>query len=358
MANTKPKAVTLSDVAGMARVSRATVSRVLNGDARVAPAYRSAVSAAAASLGYVPNPAARSLRTKRSGSVGVVLAEPNMVVFGNAFFDLLLRGIAKELNERDLLLTLWIPQSDRDERRLRAYLASGHVDGVLLTFYQDRDPFYELLVRNGIPVVLNARPLHATGATYVDVDNEGGATQATEHLIDQGCRTIATIAGPLGTSAGIGRLNGYRHALSAADRPFDEQLIRVGDFTTPSGRERTYQLLRDRPDIDGLFVAGEMMAYGALEALHRLRRRIPDDVAIVSFDDLPGAQTTDPPLTCVHQPIEQMGMEMTRLLLSRLENDDGLPRQVTLGTSLVVRESSRRSPTTSSARADGPPSRQ
>jgi DNA-binding LacI/PurR family transcriptional regulator len=336
------EAVTLSDVAAMAKVSRATVSRVLNGDERVGPRYRSAVLSAAQRLGYVPNRAARSLRTRRSGSIGVVLAEPSSVVFGNTFFGLLLSGIAGVLNERDLLLTLFMPQNDRDERRLQSYLATGHVDGVLLTFYQDRDPLYDLLVRNGIPVVVNARPLYAPSATYVDADNKGGAVQATEHLLEQGCRAVATIAGPLGTSAGAERLDGYRRALAAAGIAPDESLIRVGDFTTPSGRELAAELIRSRPDIDGLFVAGELMAYGVLDALHRLGRRIPDDVAVVSFDDLPGAETTDPPLSSVHQPVEQMGREMTRLLLAQLDEDDRIPRQVILGTRLVVRESSQR----------------
>jgi len=338
----RPGAVTLSDVAAAAQVSRATASRVLAGDGRVGAGYRSAVLAAAQRLGYVPNRAARSLRTRRSGSVGVVLAEPSAVVFGNPFFGQLLAGIAQSLNERDLQLTLFIPQNERDEQRLQSYLASGHVDGVLLTFYQDRDPLYEQLAKNGIPVVVNARPLQASSASYVDADNEGGAAMAVEHLLAEGCRTIATIAGPLGTSAGAERLAGFRRALQLAGRPAEEDLIRVGDFTTRSGRELTVSLLADRPDIDGLFVAGELMAYGALSALHRMGRAVPWDVAVVSFDDLPEAATTDPPLTSIHQPVEQMGREMTRLLLAQLDDDDRIPRQVILGTHLVVRESSHR----------------
>lgn len=338
----KSDAVTLVDVAAAAHVSRATASRVLTGDERVGARYQSAVLAAAERLGYVPNRAARSLRTRRSGSVGVVLAEPSAVVFGNPFFGQLLAGIAQQLNERDLQLTLFLPQNERDEQRLASYLASGHVDGVLLTFYQDRDPLYDRLARKGIPVVVNARPLQVSSASYVDADNEGGAIQAVDHLLEQGCRTIATIAGPLGTSAGAERLAGYRRALERAGVPVDESLVRVGDFTTPSGREVTTELITDRPDVDGLFVAGELMAYGVLNALHRLGRKIPEDVAVVSFDDLPGAASTDPPLTSVHQPVEQMGREMTRLLLAQLDDDDRIPRQVILGTHLVIRESSLR----------------
>jgi DNA-binding LacI/PurR family transcriptional regulator len=349
--NQRPDTVTLNDVAAAAQVSRATASRVLTGDQRVGPMYRTAVLAAAEQLGYVANRAARSLRTRRSGSIGVVLAEPSAVVFGNPFFGQLLSGIAQQLNERDLQLTLFLPQNERDEQRLASYLASGHVDGVLLTFYQDRDPLYDRLAQNGIPVVVNARPLQISSASYVDADNEGGAVLAVEHLLEVGCRTIATVAGPLGTSAGAERLAGYRRALERAGLAADETLIRVGDFTTPSGRDQTASLITDNPGIDGLFIAGELMAYGALEALHRLGRQIPEDVAMVSFDDLPGAATTDPPLTSISQPIEQMGREMTRLLLAQLDDNDRIPRQVILGTHLVIRESSRRtrSPAVSSS---------
>jgi DNA-binding LacI/PurR family transcriptional regulator len=341
--NQRPGAATLNDVAAAAGVSRATASRVLTGDERVGAPFRTAVLAAAEELGYVPNRAARSLRTRRSGSIGVVLAEPSAVVFGNPFFGQLLSGIAQQLNERDLQLTLFLTQNERDEARLRSYLSAGHVDGVLLTIYQDRDPLYDRLASNGIPVVVNARPLYGpSSASYVDADNEGGAALAVEHLLEQGCTTIATIAGPLGISAGAERLAGYRRALERAGRAVDESLIRIGDFTTPSGREQATRLLADRPDVDGLFVAGEFMAYGVLSALHRLGRAIPGDVAVVSFDDLPDAATTDPPLTSIHQPVEQMGREMTRLLLSQLDDNDRIPRQVILGTHLVVRESSRR----------------
>ena len=167
---------------------------------------------AAERLGYVPNRAARSLRTRRSGSIGVVLAEPSAVVFGNPFFGQLLSGIAQELNERDLQLTLFLPQNERDERRLQSYLASGHVDGVLLTFYQDRDPIYDQLARNGIPVVVNARPLYGSSpVSYVDADNDGGAALAVEHLLEQGCRSDRHDRRPAGH---LGR-RGAAHRLPA-----------------------------------------------------------------------------------------------------------------------------------------------
>src|SRR5262249_23531949 len=161
--------------------------------------------------------------------------------------------------------------------------------GVLLTFYEDRDALYNHLITKGIPVVANARPLGIPSASYVDVDNRQGARLAVEHLLQQGCRTIATVVGPLRTSAGIERLHGDKQPISAAARPTDESLIRVGDFTTVSGKELTLELLAERPDIDGLFVAGELMAYGALHALNRKARRVPEDIAVVSFDDLPAA---------------------------------------------------------------------
>jgi DNA-binding LacI/PurR family transcriptional regulator len=346
--------VTLLDVAAAAQVSRATVSRVLNGDQRVAHKYRVAVMEAAEQLGYVVNRAARSLRTNRTGSIGLVLAEPRAIVFGNALFGQLLAGIAEVLNDRDLQLTLFMPQNDRDERRLQAYLAAGHVDGVLLTFYQDRDALHDHLVEKGIPVVTNARPLYSPSASYVDADNEQGAMLAVQHLVGQGCSTIATVAGPVGTSSGLERLRGFRRAVAEAGLPADEGLVRVGDFNTASGRAATIELLAQRPEIDGLFVAGELMAYGALQALRRLGRAVPDDVAVVSFDDLPGAESTDPPLTSIHQPIEQIGREMTRLLLAHLDDGDRSHRRIILDTWLVERESSQRNRVSSSTQSAQP----
>ncbi len=332
--------ITLHDIAAAAGVSVATASRVLNGDDRVGAGRRASVLQAADQLGYVANRAARSLRTRRSGTIAVVLAEESTIVFGSTYFGQLLGGIAEILNSFDLQIAVFLPQNDRDEQRLRASLAAWPVDGVLLTYNENRDKLQDHLLDKGIPLVANARSLSVKSASYVDVDNEQGAYLAVRHLLDKGCRVIATVAAQQGIAPGVDRLNGYRRALAESGLERGEDLVRFGDFTTESGRRLTTELLASRPDIDGLFVAGQLMSYGALRALREAGRRVPTDVAVVGFDDLPGAESTDPPLTSIHQPVEQIGRELARLLIAEISDGTASRKRVILDTELVERDSS------------------
>ena len=330
--------VTLEEVARLANVSRATVSRVVNGDLRVGERARSSVEAAVQQLGYVPNRAARSLVTRRSDSVAVVITEPTGRLFGDPFFPRLLRGISELLSDEALQLVLLMPQGPADEPRLTRYLSAGHSDGVLLVSLHGSDPLPGELQRRGIPVVVAGRPAVA-GLTYVDVDNRGGAAAAVRHLLESGRRRVATIAGPQDMAPGADRLAGYRDALEASGRDVDENLIAAGDFTLDGGRAAMGRLLEADSGIDGVFVASDLMALGAMEILRATGRAIPDDVAVVGFDDSPLGESAVPPLSSVRQPIEEMGREMTRLLLGSLRRADA-PRRVILDTSLVVRRSS------------------
>ncbi len=331
--------VTLEEVARLANVSRATVSRVVNGDLRVGDAARSAVEAAVRELGYVPNRAARSLVTRRSESVAVVITEPTGRLFGDPFFPRLLRGISDALAEGGLQLVLLMPQGPADEPRVARYLSGGHTDGVLLVSLHGADPLPEDLRRRGIPVVVAGRPA-GTGLTYVDVDNRGGAAVAVRHLVETGRRRIGTIAGPQDMAPGSDRLAGYRDALAAAGRGIDDERVSIADFTLDGGRAAMAALLESDPNLDGVFAASDLMALGAMEVLRAAGRRIPDDVALVGFDDSPLAESAVPPLSSVRQPIEEMGREMTRLLLASLRHADGPPRRVVLDTTLIARRSS------------------
>jgi DNA-binding LacI/PurR family transcriptional regulator len=326
-------------VARLANVSRATVSRVVNGDRRVGESARTAVEAAVKTLGYTPNRAARSLVTRRSDSVAVVIPEPTGQLFGDPFFPRLLRGISETLAEAQLQLVLLMPQGPADERRVSRYLAAGHTDGVLLVSLHGADPLPGDLQRLGIPVVVGGRP-PAPGITYVDVDNRGGAMTATRHLVDLGRTTAATVAGPQDMPPGADRLTGYRQALVEAGRAADERLVEVADFSLDGGREAMRRLLERCPDIDAVFVASDLMALGALGALRAAGRSVPGDVAVVGFDDSPLAASAVPPLSSVRQPIEAMGRDMTRLLLRAVRGEDDPPRRVILDTSLIIRESS------------------
>lgn len=326
--------MTLEGVADVARVSRATASRVINGDRRVSESARLAVEDAIRQLGYVPNRAARSLVTRRSDSVAVVIPEPSGQLFGDPFFPRILRGISDELATESMQLVLLMPQDRPGESRVERYLQGGHSDGVLLISLHGSDPLPAGLRRHGIPVVVGGRP-HGDGLTYVDVDNRAGAASAVEHLIDRGRRHVATIAGPQDMAAGVDRLAGYRDQIGD-----HESLVEVADFTLDGGRAAMHRLLEQAPDLDAVFVASDLMAIGAIDALRGAGRRIPEDVAIVGFDDAPLALTTNPTLSSVRQPIEEMGREMTRLLIDQIRFPDRAPRRVILDTRLVVRGSS------------------
>jgi DNA-binding LacI/PurR family transcriptional regulator len=331
---------TLEEVAHTAGVSRATVSRVVNGSPKVSPDVRTDVQAAIERLGYVPNRAARSLVTRRSDSIAVIITEPTGHLFSDPFFPRLLRGISSELAARDRQLVLLMPDSEADESRTADYLTAGHVDGVLLVSLHGEDPLPARLTTAGLPIVLAGRPPKGARVSYVDVDNRQGAQSAVAHLIAGGRRVIATISGPLDMAPGVDRRSGYRDALAEAGIAGDQTLESVGDFTQESGALAMKRLLTVRPDLDAIFAASDLMAAGALSVLAGAGRRVPADVAVVGYDDSPVATSTTPQLTSVRQPIEEMGREMARLLVDAVEASGPVPRRVILATELVRRASS------------------
>ncbi|HKD96563.1 MAG TPA: LacI family DNA-binding transcriptional regulator [Micromonosporaceae bacterium] len=339
-----PGRPTLDQVAALAGVGRGTVSRVVNESPQVSPAAREAVERAIAELGYVPNRAARALVTQRTDSVALVVSESEDRVFGEPFFARIIRGVSSMLTETPLQLWLAMAQSPSERIRIDQHLTNQHVDGVLLLSLHDEDPLPKLLADRGLPVVFGGRPaamLHdsAAGASFVDVDNIGGARMATAHLIGRGRRRVATITGPLDMGVGVARLEGYRQAVAEAGLPADDGLVGYGDFSEASGAAAMRTLLATRPDVDAVFAASDPMALGALRVLREAGRDVPGDVAIVGFDDSVLARQTDPALSSVHQPVEEMGRAMARLLYDRIR---GVPPQepyVILGTHLVLRDS-------------------
>jgi DNA-binding LacI/PurR family transcriptional regulator len=341
IARDRHNGATLEEVASRSGVSRATVSRVVNGSPRVSPDVRRSVQAAIAELGYVPNRAARSLVTRRSDSIAVVIAEPTGRLFSDPFFPRLLRGISTVLAARDLQLVLLMPSSPTETHRTADYLTAGHVDGALLVSLHGDDPLPARIAAAGVPVVVGGwRPPHGVPASYVDVDNRGGARSAVEHLIAGGRKTIATITGPADMAPGIDRLAGYNDALAEAGLAAAPDLVAVGDFSQESGVAGMERLLAARPDVDAVFAASDLTAAGAMTVLAAAGRRVPEDVAMAGFDDSAVAMTTRPALTSVRQPIEEMGHEMARQLIDLVEGSDPVPRRVILATELVRRASS------------------
>ncbi|MER5528473.1 LacI family DNA-binding transcriptional regulator [Streptomyces sp. NPDC002677] len=334
---------TLEAVAARAGVSRATVSRVVNGGDGVREPLVERVRKAVEELGYVPNQAARSLVTKRHDAVAVVIAEPETRIFTDPFFALQLRGISKELTAHDNQLVLLLTEGRDDHARVARYLAGGHVDGALVFSLHLDDPLPGLIEGAGVPTVFGGRPGWSDGsdsAVYVDCDNRGGARDAVRHLAGLGRTRIAHITGPLDQTSAADRLQGYRDVMDVLGQA-DSRLVVPSDFT-PAGGERAMGELLDRcPDVDAVFAANDLTALGALRVLRERGRRVPEDVAVIGFDDvLPVTEETEPSLTTVRQDIEEMGRLMARLLLgspTRGKPATGAPSSVILPTTLVRR---------------------
>ena len=313
---------TLDEVARVAGVSRATASRAINGGQRVSARAQSAVDTAVRSLGYVPNPAARSLVTRRTDSIAVVVPEPDDRVFSDPLFAGTLRGVNRVLGERDIQLVLLLARPGADTARTLRYLTKGHVDGAIVTSHHRDDRLAEHLADIGLPCVFGGRPW--TGGdrvAYVDVDNTAGGREATELLVARGCTRIGTIAGPADMTAAADRLAGWHQAMGKAGLP--TEAVEHGDFTEDSGVVATRALMERHPDLDGLVVASDLMAVGALKVLAELGRRVPDDIAVTGYDDLGVAERTTPMLTTVRQPVEEMAERATRMLLERVDGLGG-----------------------------------
>ena len=330
---------TLEDVGAAAGVSRATVSRVINRSPKVSPGVRALVEDAIAKLGYAPNQAARSLATRRTDTVALVVCEPDSRFFSDPFFAAVIRGVGAAAAEADKTLVLLVLQDEAAHERARRYLRPEHVDGVLLMSLHGDDPLPRQLDRAGVPTVLLGRPLGRSGLPFVDADNRGGARQAVEQLLGLGRRTIATIAAPSSTCAGIDRLDGYRDALEAAGIAVRKDLVAEGDFFEESGERETARLLARHPDIDAVFAASDLMAAGAIRALRAAGRRVPADVAVVGFDDAPIASHTLPTLTTVRQPLDEMTAAAAGLLLRRVEDASAKVGRIVFPTTLVRRGS-------------------
>ncbi|MGC0206978.1 LacI family DNA-binding transcriptional regulator [Streptomyces levis] len=330
---------TLEQVAALAGVGRGTVSRVVNNEAGVRESTRRAVQRAIAELGYVPNLAARSLAGRRADAVALVMTERDWRLFGEPFFSETVTAVGDALAETSVQLLLTLVRTDAERQRFVEYARGGRVDGVLLMSVRAEDRLPDMLADAGLPTVLLGRRSGDEQITYVDADNVGGAREAVAHLVAGGRRAIAAITGPLDMYVARCRLRGYRQALEQAGLPAPASLTVEGDFTEASGRRAMTELLERHPEVDAVLAASDTMASGALAVLRAAGRRVPDDVAVIGFDDFELARHTDPPLTTVRQPLEQIGRTMVRLLLEEMEQPEVAWRHVILRTQLVVRAS-------------------
>lgn len=335
--NGRRTAPTLEAVAAEAGVSKSTVSRVINGSHQVSPDAVAAVEAAIERLNYVPNRAARSLVNSRTMAIALVVPEDTTRFFGDPYFAAIVQGIARGLEASDYVLTLQLASPSRPSRKTVRYLTGGNVDGAFVISHHSGDHFLTELGPS-MPIVFGGRPLPGASAStyYVDVDNVAAARMGTQHLIDLGRERIAILAGPVDMPAGIDRTTGWREALETAGMPATR--LAHGDFSHASGAHAMRELLERHPDLDAVFVASDLMAMGALTVLRHHGIAVPDDVAVVGFDDSPAAVAGAIQLTTVHQPSQEMGFAMAQMMLDLLRGAPVEHARI-LPTRLVVRDS-------------------
>lgn len=327
----------LTDVARHAKVSIATVSRVINNSDKVVPATRALVHKAMDELGFTPNRVARRLRQKGGFRHLLGLIIPDIQ---NPFFAEMARGVEDVAYANKFAVMLC--NSDEDLKKEEFYidvLKSESVDGIILPPISERDPVVLRLIESGVPVVTVDRSLTHGARDQVDVDNRRGAFEAVEHLIKLGHRRIGLIAGRLNVSTSRERRLGFDDAMAAHKLPVDTAYIRRGDFKQASGLAMAEELLSLPTPPSALFVLNNLMTVGALEAIHRRKLKIPKDIAVIGFDDLPWAEALDPPLTVVRQPAYEVGQAAAELLLKRLEDPKRAETHLKLLPKLVIRSS-------------------
>lgn len=335
MTKNRPSKVTIVDVAEKAGVSFGTVSRVINNDIHVRPETRERVQGVMQKLGYTANRQARSLAGGRSNIIGVLVPD-----LGTGYIGEIIRGIDAELSLTDLDLILYTThRTASKEANYVANLAKGMVDGLILVLPRSPADYTGTLTNRGVPFVLIdhqgiGRDCPAVGAT-----NWQGAYHATEYLIKLGHTRIGFITGSMDLGCADERLEGYRSALRTYHLPNEPELVYEGTFFQPDGYAGATALLNLASPPTAIFASNDVMAMGAMDAVRNRGFRVPDDISVVGFDDIPQASVVRPGLTTVSQPLEKMGRVATQMLLDLFRNKEKTDNRIELPTELVIRES-------------------
>jgi len=329
-------ALILEDIARLSRVSRSTVSRVINGDENVRAETRQRVLDVIQQNNFHPNLAARRLAAGRTNVIGLVIPTGVGIIFSDPYFSHLIQGVSAACNEKEYSVMLWLATPEYERRMIRRILGSGLVDGVIVSSALAEDPLVSSLHESRMPFVLIGRH-PVLDLNSIDMDNQEGARKATCHLLQCGYRRIATITGPKNMTAGNDRLDGYRQALAEYDLAFDEMLVIEGTFTEASGYTAMQSLLPLRPE--AVFAASDVMATGALRAIREAGLRVPEDIALVGYDDMPIAAQVNPALTTIRQPVHEMGKLAVDTLINVLENPENSKQHIVLQPELIIRQS-------------------
>lgn len=334
------KRLTLEEIAELAGVSRATVSRVVNDHPNVRDEVRQRVQAVIEQTGYQPNQAARSLASKRSNIIGLFTPLVGASdLFIDPYYPKLISGISRECNQMGYVLTLFVLENRPEEyMKFRHAISTGLIDGLILTASSIADPYVPVLQKRGIPFVMVGHAPEESNISFVDVDNVAGAYMATSHLIRTGYKRIAFIAPELNTAVGRDRQTGYLKALQERHIPINPDLTIEADFTFLDGANAMRQLLPHQPD--AVFAGSDSMALGAMQAIQEAGLNVPRDIAVVGFDDFPSASTSVPPLTTIRQPVEPVGSIAVRKLIDMIGTGGATTQNGTiLPVELIVRRS-------------------
>ncbi len=333
------EALTLEKIGKLAGVSRSTVSRVINNNPNVKDEVRSHVLSVIKETGFQPNQAARSLASQRTGIIGLVIPRSVATFFSDPYFARLTQGIAQACNEQNYTLSLFLFHTEDDEKKLTQRISqSGFLDGVIVQATTDIDPIIPQMKQGQIPFLVLGRLVHMDESlNYMDVDNQSGSYSAVSHLARLGYRRIFHLAGPHDNRPGTDRKIGYEKAMQDRKLPFKAEWVVEGDFTEEGGYYATRRMLAHQPE--AIFCASDTMALGAIRAIREANLAIPEDIAIMGYDDLPPARYANPPLSTIRQPILRFGIKAVETLIDLIEKGTEPPRRLLFETELIIRES-------------------
>ncbi|HAF62222.1 MAG TPA: LacI family transcriptional regulator [Anaerolineaceae bacterium] len=333
--------LTLEDIAEQCGVSRSTVSRVINNHPNVSKKARMLVQEVINQTGYQPHAAARALVSNRSWTVGLILPRSVNSFFTDPYYPSLIQGIAQACSSSDYTFTLFLMREKEDEERIFHRISRrGFLDGILLQSDNIGDSLIDKLILSDIPLTVLGRPFKSGNISFIDINNVESVEKAVDYFIETEHKRIGTITGPLNTTVGIDRKQGYMNSLLKHGFTVDKDLIAEGTFTEESGYLGMLEILKAKPD--AVFTASDQMALGAMRAMSENGLRAPDDVAIIGFDDFPLQMPAYPPLSTIRQPIDEFGNEALRMLIDIIENGTEPARRVILKTELILRGTTRK----------------
>jgi LacI family transcriptional regulator len=325
----------LEEVARLSGFSRSTVSRVINNDPNVSTTTREKVLTIVKQVNFQPNSVARSLAAGRTRILGLIIPRGVSELFTDPYFPTQIQGVASACNSHDHSVMLWVAEPEYERRKMSQFIHNHLMDGVIVSSMLMDDPVVKSLIESSLPFVLIGRHPSDPGVSYVDVDNRTSSRDAVLHLLRLGRRRIGLVAGPQTMISGYDRQQGYFDGLRSRGIQVNNDLVSEGDYTETGGYMAAQRLIPHKPD--AIFASSDAMALGALRALRDAGLRVPEDVAVVGFDDMPFSSRTEPPLTTIRQPVYRMGVTAVEILLDLIDNPDSTPRRIVLPTELVIR---------------------